>query len=359
MTTTEETGEELGPVETELRRRRRRPQAETRRLGSAGRAFCLVVAALAVAALLDARSLHKSVVNEPPGWKRTVLLRPTTWLAATSSHLYLDRPRGWVESALGRPHEDEIDATVAVPVQAKPVVVRRRAFSPSHPLRLWVAGDSLVVAPGYALVRATGPGRAVTTVGGVDGRLATGLDRPDVFNWFLEIRRQLRVLKPDAVVLSFGANDDKSYLTGAPAGTRISEFDDPAWQREYARRVRGLVDLINRAGAYVVWIGLPVTRDPAQTARFDQINAVVYRVLRSRPSGSAFVDSYRLFTGPDGGYTEYMPTSTGGTIDVRAADGVHLSPAGGDILARQVLGALNRKFDLTSWRRAGGTAAGT
>jgi hypothetical protein len=359
MTTSEQTRYELGPADPDPRRRRRLPRGETRRPASVARAFCVILLGLALAALLDARSLHKSVFNEPPGWKRSILLGPSSALAHASDHLYLDRPRSWIESALGRPHEDTIDVAIAVPAQTRPVVLRRRAFSPSRPLRLWAAGDSLVIAPGYALERATGPGHAVTTVGGVEGRLATGLDRPDAFNWFLEIRRELRILAPDAVVLSFGANDDKPYLTGAPAGTTISEFDDAAWQREYARRVRGLIDLINRAGAYVVWLGLPVTRDPAQTARFDRINAVVYRVIQSRGSGAVFVDSYRLFTGPDGGYTDYLPTSTGGTIDVRAPDGVHLTPAGGDILARQVLTALNRKFDLTSWRHAAGTAAGT
>ena len=32
--------------------------------------------------------------------------------------------------------------------------------------------------------------------------------------------------------------------------------------REYARRVGGLMDIVNRAGAFVVWIGLPITRTP-------------------------------------------------------------------------------------------------
>jgi len=37
--------------------------------------------------------------------------------------------------------------------------------------------------------------------------------------------------------------------------------------------------------------------------------------------------------------------------DVRAPDGVHFSPAGAAIVARQVLKDLNEAYDLTSWRR--------
>ena len=75
------------------------------------------------------------------------------------------------------------------PNAPKPAAPRKLAFSPKQKLRLWVAGDSLVITPGYAIVRAAGSSPAIESVGGVDGRVATGLTRPDVFNWFEEIGR--------------------------------------------------------------------------------------------------------------------------------------------------------------------------
>ena len=140
-------------------------------------------------------------------------------------------------------------------------------------------------------------------------------------------------------------------MTGLPAGVTIDSFDDAAWQREYTRRVAGLIDLINRAGAYVVWMGLPITEDPSQTSRFDRINAAVYRVIQSRPGGAAFIDTYRLLAGPNGGYAQYLQNLSGEMEDVRAPDGVHLAPAGAAIVARAVLADLNQAYDLTSWRR--------
>ena len=58
-------------------------------------------------------------------------------------------------------------------------------------MRLWVAGDSLVITPGYAVYRAFGRNEAVERVGDVDGRVATGLTRPDVFNWFRHVDEQV------------------------------------------------------------------------------------------------------------------------------------------------------------------------
>jgi hypothetical protein len=325
--------------------------------------------ALVFGLLLDARGLHKSAFNKPAGTQRTVALAVTGGLAGISDALALDQPRAWLKEAIGRSGDDSIDTSVAVPtpvapragprpvlsthaaVPGDPTVVRR-AFTPADPLRLWVAGDSLIIDTGYALERASLATPVIKSVGGVDGKIGTGLDRPDVFNWFLEIRRELKALHPNAVVLGFGGNDDKQYMTGRPEGVSITEFNDPAWRREYARRVGGLIDLINRAGAYVVWVGLPITRDPEQTARFDAINGVVAQEVDKRPGGAAYLDTYSLLAAPTGGFAQYLTTLSGEVQDVRAPDGVHFSPAGAAIVARQALKDLNEAYDLTTWRRS-------
>ena len=365
------------PAEPPRSRRRRAPDGEAppRRLWSAGHALVVCVLALAIGLVLNAPGIHKSAYNKPDGWQRDVALAFTGPLADVSHALLLDRPRKAVQAAVGRSDDDEIDTEIALPGPASPTPSmptrtpatptptkpkpttptparpKRIAFTPEKKLRLWVAGDSLVITPGFAVVRASGASPAIESVGGVEGRIATGLTRPDVFNWFEEIRRQLKELKPRAVVLAFGGNDDKAYMTGLPDGVSIDAFGGSVWRAEYGRRVGGLMDMINRAGAFVVWIGLPQTRSPEQTQRFDIVNAVVQREARKREGRAAFIDTYTLFAGNDGGYAEYLPNSSGKLIKVRAGDGVHFEREGGDIIARQVLRELNRVYDLTSWRK--------
>ena len=341
-----------------------------RRQWSAGHALIVCVLALAIGVLLNAPGAHKSAYNKSDGWQRDVALALTGPLAGVSHALLLDRPRKAVQAVIGRSGEDEIDTKIALPPAPAPVTPtptqrpstaepggsqapakpRKEAFTPKRKLKIWIAGDSLVITPGYAIVRAAGASHVMQSAG-VDGRIATGLTRPDVFNWFDEIRRQVKELRPDVVVLDFGGNDDKAYMTGLPEGTTIDDFGGSVWRREYARRVGGVMNVINRAGAFVVWLGLPQTRSPDQTARFDVVNAVVEKQARKRPGRAVYIDTYRLFAGDDGGYTQYMRNLSGELVQVRASDGVHFEREGGDIIAREVLKALNQQFDLTSWRK--------
>jgi hypothetical protein len=312
------------------------------------------VLALVFGSLLTAPGMHKSAFNRQPGTQREVALAITGPLAGMSHALLLDRPRHLVQSAIGRGSADEIDTAIALPpptTKPSPAAPARISFTPKRKLRLWVAGDSLVITPGYSIVRAAGASPVIQSVGGVDGRVATGLTRPDVFNWFTHIAAAAKRLRPKVIVVNFGANDDHGYMTGLPEGTSIGSFASPTWSAEYRRRVVGLMDTVNRAGAVVVWIGLPITRSEAQTQRFDTMNAIVQKEAKARPGRAIFIDTYTMFAGDNGGFTEYLENATGDTVKVRAGDGVHFDTAGGDLIAREVLRQLNELFDLTSWRK--------
>ncbi len=345
------------------RRRRRRTTDDGRRTLTAGHALVIAVLALALGTLLNARGLHKAAFNQPAGTERDVALALTGPLASVSHALLLDRPRGALQSALGRSGEDRIDTAIVIPVPAKPIKsgskpvvtppIHRLAFGPTRRLRVWVAGDSLVIVPGWAIVRAAG--RAIRPVGGgPDGHIATGLERPDVFNWFTYVADRLRALKPNAVILDFGGNDDHGYMTGLPKGVEVDGFGTPSWTTEYRRRVGGIMDTVTRGHAFLIWIGLPITRDEAQTQRFDTINAIVESEARKRAGHVAYVDTYATFASDSGGFTQYLTNASGAEVLVRSPDGVHFEPAGGDMIARLVLHRLNEAFDLTSWRK--GTA---
>lgn len=358
------------PAPPERPRRRARPprdEGPPRRQWSAGHALVVCVSALAIGLLLNAPGIHKSAYNKPAGWERDVALAFTGPLAGVSHALLLDRPREGVQALVGRSGADEIHTDLglpappprasptrpaaAAPSKGKAAAPRKLSFSPQRKLKIWIAGDSLVITPGYAIVRAAGASPAMEAVGSVDGRVATGLTRPDVFNWFDEVRSQVKELRPRAVVLAFGGNDDKAYMTGLPEGTELGDFGSWSWRKEYGRRVGGLMDTINRAGAFVIWIGLPQTRSADQTRRFDVVNAVAEKQARKRAGRAAYIDTYTMFAGADGGYAQYLPDGSGRLEKVRAEDGVHFERAGGDMIARVVLKELNREFDLTSWRK--------
>ena len=345
-------------LERPRRRRRRRTTDDGRRTLTAGHALVIAVLALAFGTLLNAAGLHKAAYNQPAGTERDVALAFTGPLASVSHALLLDRPRRGLQSVLGRSSDDRIDTAIVIPdpvtpIGPKPTAVPpspKLAFGPKRRLRLWVAGDSLVIVPGLAIIRAAG--RAIRPVGGgPDGRIATGLERPDVFNWFTHIADKLRTLEPNAVILDFGGNDDHGYMTGLPKGVVVDGFGTPSWAAEYRRRVGGIMDTVTRAHAFLVWIGLPITRSETQTQRFDTINAIVESEARKRAGQVAYVDTYATFASDTGGFAQYLTNASGNEVLVRSPDGVHFEPAGGDMIARLVLHRLNEAFDLTSWRK--------
>ena len=312
----------------------------------------LAVGALAMvlATLLSAQWLRKNAQIQDDGPARDVGLALARPLADGAAATGVDRPRGALQSLIGRGGVDDIDTTVAFAPAAEPAPTPppRPVFTRRHPLRVLVVGDSLAVTPGESMLRVAAASPVMRVAAPVDGRVATGLERPDVFNWFTHLRRETRRQRPDLVVVSFGANDDHDYMTGLPGGIEVDDFASPAWEREYRRRVVGMMDDLARDGRLVAWLGAPATRDGSQSDRF----AVLNRVYRTEAKGRRrvfYVDTRRVL---GRSFSEYLPDPAGRLVKVRAGDGVHYERAGGDRIARQVVRGLRERAVLRTARPA-------
>ena len=96
---------------------------------------------------------------------------------------------------------------------------------------------------------------------------------------------------------------------------------------------------------------MPIVSSSSESHDFDLLNGIINKEAKRRPHGALYVDTYLRFADPKtGGYAEYLPRPDGTLVKVRSGDGVHFEPAGGDIIARLVLKALNQRYDLTSWK---------
>jgi hypothetical protein len=351
-----------------------------RRLQPAGRAIVVGIGALVLGAFLNAPGLRKTADSLDPGWKRDVALPLTEKLAVVSHDVGLDFPRRGVKAIIGRSGDDKIQAAIVLPPPppppaptppppAPPPVVgppapppvtpppppppppKKPAFSPKRPLRVYIGGDSLIITPGESLLRAMGS-KVYKPIDSVDGHISTGLERPDVYNWFDRIRQVMKKDRPKVVVVAFGANDDHDYMTGLPHGYDLGSFGSASWIKEYRRRVAGFMDSVIRRGGFIVYVGMPIVSSPSESHDFDLLNRIIYQEAKKRPLGALYVDTYLRFADPKtGGYAEYLPKPDGTLVKVRSGDGVHFEPAGGDIIARLVLKALNQRFDLTSWKK--------
>lgn len=359
-------------------RRRRQSVPDTLR---AWQVFAVVVLALLAAVLLNAPHLLHRAEQKPFGHDRDFWVAVWTPFDAASRSLRLDRPRRWLDHALDRddaasrptfrlpdvnvrsfrPSPAVTPETVPTPSPFVPTATDSAAVdvflalagaptdppvstvpwpplrtpTPERPLRLWVGGDSLSVRFGESLARAAGASGLMTAA--LDSRIATGLARPDVFDWPAETAAVASAdAPPDVMVVLFGANDLQPLRTDA--GDIVAPRTD-AWRDEYARRVAGLIALMRASGRFVVWVGLPPARDAARTAQLREIDAII-RAQTDGVTGVFYVDAWHLFADVNGEYTAYLDDGDGNVQQVREPDGLHFTRAGGDRLAAAIMRAV-------------------
>ncbi|HEU5301983.1 MAG TPA: DUF459 domain-containing protein [Acidimicrobiia bacterium] len=327
--------------------------ARPRRTMPVARIWAVAAIALLVGSLLNAPGIRKTALGQEVGWRRDVATFLGDALYDVSHTIGLDRPRDVLKDVIGRGDDDEIDLTLPSPTlpvavggdpSAPPPV---ESFSPSNPLSIYVAGDSLAQTPGESVVNqglATG---VIGLLGPVDSHVATGLARPEVFNWPAYLAGLASV--PDALVIALGSNDDQS-LTG-DGGT--GPFGTPEWEAEYRRRVGGLMDSVIAKGTTVFWVGIPPMRNAARfDSRYRLINDIARTEAEKRPGDAVYVDTVPVLSAPGGGYADYLGNLDGSIVQVRAGDGIHFTRAGGDRIATAVLAAMRATFDLESWQQA-------
>jgi hypothetical protein len=323
-----------------------------RRPMAAGRVLVVGLIALLVGGLLNAPGIRKTALGQPVGFRRDIATAFANPLYDLSHALYLDRARVELKDLLGRSGDDGVNSRLPSPTTVPPgptatTLPPREVFTPAHQLRLWVGGDSLADTPGQSLIDQAVATGAVGVVGPVDSHISTGLSRPEVFNWPAYLKQALPPAQPDAVVLTFGANDDQT-LTGDGGGQQFGGAD---WQAEYARRVGGLMDSVISLPSHprLFMVGIPPIRD---IGRYNTNYVLINNIFRSQAQARAghvfYVDAASVLSPPGGGYTDTLTNLDGTVVIVRAGDGIHFTRAGGDRVATKILQVMNQAFDLTS-----------
>lgn len=296
------------------------------------RAFLVTLAALLLGALLNAESLAHSASVRPPGWQRDLATTLTDGLVDVSRFLQLDHPARWIADIRGR---DESGVTPS------PATGPAGVFTPTEdrPVRLWVTGDSLTQTLGPALVN------QATATGVIEARdevvYSAGLTRPDFFDWPDHLARSLAQQPVEIVVFMIGANDGQPILT--PDGWM--NVDSESWSIEYRSRVAETMDVLASWATSVYWVGQPIARSESLSAQISVMNSI-FGAEAAVHDRVRYVDSWDLFTDDEGGYSAWLPNDEGRMVLMRDDDGVHLTPAGADVLASDILDTIRQDWDV-------------
>lgn len=213
----------------------------------------------------------------------------------------------------------------------------RAPIDPDEPLRLWIGGDSLAGSLGPALGELTGGSGVVQPV--VDARDASGLLSPNFVDWPKRGAEDMLTYDPEVTVFIIGTNDAKNLPRSA--------VRDPRWRAQYAAAVDRMLGVLGGQGRTVYWVGAPVMSDAGFSERVRGVNEVFREVAAKRPA-LTYVDAFSVFSGRDGAFTSTLPNGDGRATRVRAQDGIHFTPAGGELLARTVLEHLDPSCRITA-----------
>ncbi len=194
-----------------------------------------------------------------------------------------------------------------------------------------LVGDSLMYQSNAELEAQFGDrGWDTTFVGGA----GTGpLD--DHGRWARDLTKQLDEHHPKVVVIEACCNYRGPYT--AADGTPVPP-DSPAMYQAWATATQDLVDRARASGATVFWVLTPPaqTTDPAYADYPERIRRFndQYRSL----NGVTYIDWARSVA--PFGFSPTLPGPDGKPIEVRVADGLHLTEDGAALVAKQTWNAV-------------------
>jgi lysophospholipase L1-like esterase len=317
------------------------PPADGRVRARWTRVLALGAGAFAVWFLLFAPTLQHNAQVSPVGTRRTVSLDLVGPVAALSralgfSHIVslTGRGNGLSSGSVGLtssgPGPKLKHGGGSVPTTVPP---NPKLPTAAEPLRVLIVGDSIGLDMGGPL-QSDLAGTGVVNAA-LDGRVSTGLTRPDYFNWPAELTADIKSTQPQVVVVMIGANDAQDFL-----GPPDVPYTAPQWNTLYAQRVAQFMQIAGSGGATVVWVGMPPMQDSGLNAQMSDVNAVVQHQAVLVHPAVTFVSTDKSLGTAQGGYTAFVTNAAGQIVNVRTPDGTHLTPGGGQVVAQQVIGEL-------------------
>jgi hypothetical protein len=249
--------------------------------------------------------------------------------------------------AAGARVSDRLPPGLSTPEHA---ALERAGAYAARPVRLLVVGDSIALTLGIGLARGSQADYGVT----ISNHATLGCDLdPDTFvrasgkvgvatrgceDWRALWPGLAAAEHPQVVALGVGRWEALDHYWDG----HWVHIGQAVWDAHVAADLRSAVAIFHTFGARVVLLTMPYV-DPAgrqpdglpwsedSPARARAFNALVERVARADPGEVSVVNVNRMLS-PDGVYT----ASLAGVV-VRWMDGIHVTPAGGELLQPEIL----------------------
>jgi hypothetical protein len=202
--------------------------------------------------------------------------------------------------------------------------------APATPSKVLILGDSLAATGFGALLE-----RKLDAHPHIEcfrkAKSATGLARPDFYDWQSEAKKQIEARQPDLVVVIMGGNDGQDLQPKSGKGKRVA-WKSEEWNAAYKGRVEEFVkDFGERK---VLWLGLP----KSELGSFETKLAIIRQVQSDAVTtlGGTYLETTPLLSDESGELLEKATVGRYKNEEVRADDGIHFTMAGSEFFADKV-----------------------
>lgn len=195
--------------------------------------------------------------------------------------------------------------------------------------KVLVLGDSIMMTVGPVIKKDIATQLSGAAV--VKAKLATGLARPDVFNWVTELKRMTATHHYNYAVLMLGTNDSQDFVENG----EILTYGTSGWVKAYNKRLDDLMGAACAAADKAFWIGLPPMRSEAFNRKAVRINSWAKKQAEKHEC-MQYVASDKIIGDEKGRFATYVKVADK-MEKVRMVDGIHVTARGGSILSSNLL----------------------
>jgi len=205
---------------------------------------------------------------------------------------------------------------------------------PEEPYKVLILGDSLA-ATGFGALLEKKLDEHPHVVCYRKGKSASGLARPDFFDWIGEGKRQIEFRKPDLVVVIMGGNDGQD-LTRLRGSKRVP-WKDEAWPDAYRERMDTFIGEIAAPDRKLLWLGLPHMGLRSLEKKLVLIRDIQKEAVAALGENGIYLDTVP-YTATEDGATLQTATIEGKrkAQTIRAEDRIHFTMAGSQYFADKI-----------------------
>ena len=172
------------------------------------------------------------------------------------------------------------------------------------------------------------------------GKSATGLSRPDFFDWWAEAERLLAQHAPDVVIVGLGGNDGQELAPRAGERGRVA-WRSAAWPEAYGARVRSLIERLAGDERRVVWLEVTTADRAHLEGKLVLIREAQRQAVEAfGPRASYLRTEHHLRTEGGGVLRQVTLAGDRRAQPLRIEDGIHFSVYGSRWLAPRLAAEL-------------------